>query len=119
MANAKEQGGFIVRRVMAKRYTEEQVKQMEEKLIEAIREFVGLFHRKPSEAEVIDWVEMYGLKPNGLHNGWAKNLIYKATWGMGVWRKNHRKSSFVLYGVENNVPDIVLRKSIDLEVAIR
>ena len=105
---------------MAKRYTEAQMVWLETCLRQDVRDFVPLFGRKPTEDEVIVWAEsIYNHKVNGMHNGWAKNLIHRALWGLKVHR-NVRKSSFVLYsGAENNVHRNVLRNSIDLEVAIR
>ena len=90
---------------MAKRYTDEQVKQIENWLIRDIRLFIPMFHRKPTPDEVITWVEhKYHYKPNGMHNGWAKGLIQTATTGLNVQR-NVRKSTFELYsGPETKCP---------------
>ena len=103
---------------MAKRYTDEERWLIEVKLVLSIIEFVGLFHRRPTQNEVADWAEhIYKYKVNGMHNGWAKGLIKRALEGVDIPKR--RKSYFVLYGAENNVRQYVLRKSIDLEVAIR
>jgi hypothetical protein len=93
-----------------KRYSERQVKKLEQKLTRDIVDFIPLFNREPTPSEVMDWAtDIYKYKPNGLHNGWAKGLIHTALWGLKV-HKNVQKSSFVLYSaVENRVPNNVLK----------
>lgn len=102
---------------MAK-YTEEQVIELEGKLTQDIMEFVGLFRRKPDEDEVIEWTKgIYHRKHNGIGNGWAKQLIERATNGLNfqqdVYRNVSKSSSFTLYSEEQvrqneNVPSDVL-----------
>lgn len=94
---------------MAKRYSDEERKLIEVKLVLSIIEFVGLFHRKPTQAEVADWAEhIYKYKVNGMHNGWARGLIKRATEDMNV-RRNVKKTSFELYStVENKCPALCL-----------
>ena len=90
---------------MAKRYTDEQRWLIEVKLVLDIIKFVGLFHRKPTKQEVVDWAQdQYSYKVNGMHNGWATGLIKRATKGLNV-HKRVRKSGFELYGgIETKCP---------------
>lgn len=96
------------------------IRKVKQRLERDIREYMKLCPAlgKPTEEDVMVWAEMLGYKGNGKQNGWAKRLIQTATAGLNV-QENTQKTSFALYGVENNVPQYVLRKSIDLEVAIR
>jgi len=94
---------------MAKRYTDEERKLIETKLVLDILRFVPMFHRKPTPEEIVDWAEhRYKYKVNGMHNGWARGLIKRALGDMDV-HKNVQKSSFELYGgPENKCPALCL-----------
>lgn len=93
---------------MAKRYTEAENQELEQNLIRDIRAFVPLFHRKPSPEEVMDWAAgIYNHNTNGFYDGWAKGLIDEAIGDLDI-HKNHHKSSFELYGIENKCPALCL-----------
>lgn len=61
---------------MIRRSIDEVPKEIEDKLMQDIRDFMGLFKRQPVELEVTDWAtDRYHQKLYGLHNGWATGLI--------------------------------------------
>jgi hypothetical protein len=68
---------------------------IENSLINDIKDFIPICHRKPTAQEVLDWSELYGIK--NLQDGtkWARKLIERAMDGTKIKRKIY--SEFVLY----------------------
>jgi len=75
-------------------------------LVEDIKEFVRLHHRKPDKLDIVTWLEMKDLPRN---DGWIDGLIEEVTKDMVITPKEY--SDFILYGEpQNQVPSFVLHK---------